>query len=97
MRGIRRVLSRLLTVLVDPRAALGHLSVLRRTIFLGDRRCGLRTDILFALLTSSEVIDETARLHHAHRRRSGRVAARRARAAAGDAGDRIPFPRIARS
>ena len=37
-----------------------------------------------------------ARVHHAARRRGGCVAARGARAAAGDAGDRVPPPHIAR-
>ena len=37
----------------------------------------------------------TARVHHAARRRGGRVAARGARAAAGDAGDRVPRQRVA--
>jgi hypothetical protein len=37
---------------------------------------------------------ETARVHHAARRRGGCVAARGTRAAAGDAGDRVPSPRI---
>ena len=36
-----------------------------------------------------------ARVHHAARRRGGGVAARGARAAAGDAGDRVPQPHIA--
>ena len=36
-----------------------------------------------------------ARVHHAARRRGGGVAARGARAAAGDAGDRVPRPHIA--
>ena len=35
---------------------------------------------------------KTARVHHAARRRGGGVAARGARAAAGDAGDRVPQP-----
>ena len=38
----------------------------------------------------------TPRVHHAARRRGGGVAARGARAAAGDAGDWVPPPRIAR-
>ena len=38
---------------------------------------------------------KTARVHHAARRRGGGVAARGARAAAGDAGDRVPQPHIA--
>ena len=38
----------------------------------------------------------TARVHHAARRRGGGVADRGARAAAGDAGDWVPRPRIAR-
>ena len=37
-----------------------------------------------------------ARVHHAARRRGGGVAARGARAAAGDAGDRVPQQRLAR-
>ena len=37
----------------------------------------------------------TARVHHAARRRGGGVAARGARAAAGDAGDRVSRRRIA--
>ena len=38
---------------------------------------------------------KTARVHHAARRRGGGVAARGARAAAGDAGDRVPRPHVA--
>ena len=36
-----------------------------------------------------------ARVHHAARRRGGGVAARGARAAAGDAGDRVPQQLVA--
>ena len=38
---------------------------------------------------------KTARVHHAARRRGGGVAARGARAAAGDAGDRMCFTGVA--
>ena len=38
---------------------------------------------------------EPAQIHHAARRRGGGVAARGARAAAGDAGDRFPQRRVA--
>ena len=40
--------------------------------------------------------NETARVHHAARRRGGGVAARGARAAAGDAGDRVSPQHVAR-
>src|SRR5262245_63109282 len=47
-----------------------------------------------ALRSTGEIAGETARFHHAARRRGGGVATRGARAAARDAGDRGADPHI---
>ena len=44
----------------------------------------------------SHDLDTTARVHHTARWRGGRVASRRARGAAGDAGDRVPKRHVTR-
>src|SRR5262249_31567995 len=53
--------------------------------------------LVFAITIASlepGAADETPRVHHAHRRRGNGMAARRARAAAGDAGDRVSQRRL---